>query len=304
MTPSPRPLTVDAHHHLWDPTRLRYAFLEAPGHEPIRRTFGPTQLAATVGAHGVAQTVAVQAAPDVAETEWLLGLAAGEPLIGGVVGWIDCDATDPAAELERLRAHPHGEQLLGIRLMAQDHPDPGWLSRPEVWRAPQAVGAAGLVCELLIRPPQAAAARGLVTGLPEVSFVVDHAGKPEIAAGRLEPWRTTIRELAAVPSVACKVSGLITEAHWSAWTTAQIAPFVDVVAEAFGSDRLLFGSDWPVCLLAGTYADVLRVADETLAGLPADKIFAGNARRIYGLTAGSSRCRSSPCPGRSSSPRR
>lgn len=289
MTQSPRPPTVDAHHHLWDPARLRYPFLEAPGHEPIRRMFGLAQLAATVTDHGVAQTVVVQAAADIAETEWLLALAAGEPLIGGVVGWIDCDATDPAAELERLSSHPNGEQLLGIRLMAQDHPDPGWLSRPEVWRAAQAVGAAGLVCELLIRPPQAAAARALVTGLPEVSFVVDHAGKPEIAAGMLEPWRTTIRDLATVPSVACKVSGLITEAHWSAWTTAQIAPFVDVVAGAFGSDRLLFGSDWPVCLLAGTYADVVRVADETLGGLPADKIFGGNARRIYGLTPGSSR---------------
>ncbi len=285
MTRARRPPTVDAHHHLWDPDRLELAFLDAPEHEPIRRKFAPAQLAATARPHGVVQTVVVQAAPDVGETEQLLALAGADPLIAGVVGWIDCDAADPAAELERLRCRPHGECLVGIRLMAQDHPDPGWLSRSGVRRAARAIGAAGLVCELLIRPPQAAAARSLVAGLPEVSFVVDHAGKPEIAAGRLEPWRSAIRELASVPSVACKISGLITEARWSAWTAAQIAPFVDVVAEAFGSGRLLFGSDWPVCLLAGSYADVVRVADETLAGLPADAVFAGNARRIYGLAA-------------------
>jgi L-fuconolactonase len=283
VTPSRADAIVDAHHHLWDPGRRSYPFLSTPEHAPIRRRFGPAELASTVIPHGVVQTVAVQAAPDLAETEQLLDIAGAEPLIAGVVGWIDFAAPDSEGQLDRLLAHRHGRLLCGIRAMAQDQPDPGWLAGAAVKRAAAAIADRGLVCELLIRPPQAAAAQTLIDELPGVKFVVDHAAKPDIAAGELEPWGTAIRRLADSPHVSCKVSGLITEADWRAWSTAQIAPFVDVVAHAFGEERLLFGSDWPVCLLAGGYGEVLGVTRDTLGALDTSKVFAANARRIYRL---------------------
>jgi L-fuconolactonase len=274
---------VDAHHHLWDLTRRALRFLDIPAHAPIRRTFGPAEMANVMRRHGVEQTVVVQAAPDPAETWELLELAADSPLIAGVVGWIDLDAPDPRAELGALLGHPRADRLMGIRAMAQDHPDPDWLASEGPARAAAAIGAAGRVCELLITPREMAAAQVLVERLPEVRFVIDHAAKPSIAAGGLDAWAPGIRRLAAAPHTTCKVSGLITEARWESWTLDDVAPFVDTVVDAFGEDRLLFGSDWPVCLLAGSYSDVLTVARWTLAGLPAEKVFAGNARRVYGL---------------------
>ncbi len=274
---------VDAHHHLWNLERHSYAFLDAPEHEPIRRDFGLGELVATVSPHGVAQTVVIQAAPDVTETETLLELAADTPLIGAVVGWIDFGAGDAAAQLDTLMAHRHAHWLAGIRAMAQDQADTGWLASDPVARAAAAIGAANLVCELLITPREIVAACELVNRLPGVAFVIDHAGKPPIATGAREPWATAMRELARAPNTTCKVSGLVTEADWHTWTVDQIAPYVALVAEAFGDDRLLFGSDWPVCLLAASYADVVNVAQQTLAGLDADKVLAGNARRVYGL---------------------
>ncbi len=275
---------VDAHHHLWSPERWSYPFLDEPEYAPIRREFGPDDLASTVTPHHVVQTIVVQAARDPAETEHLLDIAASTPLIAGVVGWVEFDSDDVSAQLDLLLSRSDGTLLRGVRAMAQDHPDPGWLGSDAVVRAARAVGAAGLVCELLIRPRQATAARALVGRLPDVSFVIDHAGKPPIASGTLEPWRAAIRGLAGLQNTACKVSGLITEASWSSWTADQIAPFADVVADAFGEDRLLFGSDWPVCLLAGDYSEVIELAREVLQGAGAQKVFAENARRVYKLS--------------------
>jgi L-fuconolactonase len=274
---------IDAHHHLWDLEQRAYPFLDAPEHAPIRRDFSAADLRETVAAQGVVETVVVQAAPEVAETESLLGAAAATPLIGAVVGWIEFDAQDARAQLDGLLAHPQGSLLAGVRAMAQDHSDPDWLASDAVAHGAACVGAAGLVCELLITPRELAAARELVLRLPEVSFVIDHAAKPPIDDGVGEPWLSGIRALAEAPNTTCKVSGLITEADWDSWTRTAIAPFVEVVAEAFGEERLLFGSDWPVCLLAGRYEDVVELARETLHRLPAEQVFAANARRIYGL---------------------
>ena len=278
-------MIVDAHHHLWDLSRRRYAFLEEPGHEPIRRDFGVEDLAATVAPHDVVETVVVQAAPELSETEELLELTALSPLIGAVVGWIDFDApdADAAGQIGRLRSHRGGARLAAIRAMAQDHPDPGWLGSDGVARGARAVADAGLACELLIRPPHLKAALRLVRRLPEATFVIDHAGKPPIASGEIASWAQTMRALAREPHTVCKVSGLITEADWGGWTPGQIEPYIDVVAQCFGEDRILFGSDWPVCLVAGDYADVLDVARSGLRGLDPDRVFAANARRVYGL---------------------
>jgi L-fuconolactonase len=275
---------VDAHHHLWRLGARRYAFLEEAGMEPIRRDFGVAQLTDAVAGHEVAATVVVQAAPELTETEHLLDIAGSVELIGGVVGWVQLDGADVAEQLERLRSHRCGGWLRGVRAMAQDHPDPSWLACAAVVRGVRAVGAAGLVCELLIRAPQAAAALALVRALPEVPFVLDHAGKPPIAHdGDRSAWQASIAALAREGNMVCKVSGLITEAHWDGWTVDEIVPWIEAAAEGFGEDRLMFGSDWPVCLLAGSYGEVVEVARRGLRGLDAGRVFAANARRVYRL---------------------
>lgn len=276
---------IDAHHHLWNLDRRALPFLDLPGHEPLQRSFGVDDLSAAAAPYAVTATVAVQAATDPAETVELLEEAERTPLVAGVVGWLDLDAADIGSALDGLLAHPAGRRLVGLRAMAQDHARAGWLASEPVAHAAAAIGARGRVCELLITPRETAAAAELVEGLPEVGFVIDHAGKPPIAAGAeaVAAWAPGIRRLGAAPNTVCKVSGLITEADWRTWSPEAVAPVVATVVEAFGEDRLLFGSDWPVCLLAGDYGAVVALARATLSALPADKVFDANARRVYGL---------------------
>lgn len=274
---------IDTHHHVWDPDRRVYGFLQEPANAPIRRAFDERDLAQAVRPHGVVQTIAVQAAPALEETEELLELALESSLIGGVVGWLDLDDSDTEGQLRRLFTHSGATRLVGIRAMAQDHPDPDWLARTAVRRAMGVIAEAGLVCELLVRPPQLRAARALVQGLPDATFVLDHGAKPDIAAGSLHPWATAIGELARCENLVCKVSGLVTEAVWDGWSASAIKPYVEVLAGAFGPRRLMFGSDWPVCLLAGSYADVITLARATVGGLDDDAVFAATARRVYRL---------------------
>jgi L-fuconolactonase len=283
---------VDAHHHLWDPADRRHAWLDAL--PSLRRPFGLDDFQAAAAPQGVTASVLVQVLPDVAETEEFLARAAashgagGGPVpVAGVVGWVDLCGPDVAAEIARIRERHGGDRLVGIRHLVQDEPDPAWLDRPEVRRGLRAVGQAGLVYDLLIRPSQLPAALRLTAEEDQVRFVLDHAAKPRISGGELEPWATLIDELAARPNVACKVSGLVTEAA-ADWQPAQFAPYVDVLLASFGPGRLLFGSDWPVCLLAATYAEVLALARDLLSPhlSPAelDAFFAGNARSVYRLS--------------------
>jgi L-fuconolactonase len=278
---------VDAHHHVWDVSRRDYRWMDGPWADPIRRTFTVDELADVARPHGIRQTVVVQALADLGETIELLAVAAGHPLVAGVVGW--ADLTDPgiAGVLAGLRAAPGGDRLVGIRAMVQDEPDPDWLRRADVRRGLRAVADAGLVYDLLVRPAQLPAAAAVLPDHPELTVVLDHGGKPEIAAGRVEPWASLVAELAALPSLACKVSGLVTEAQPAgarpgSWTVEQIAPYVRRLVALFGPDRLLFGSDWPVCLLAAGYGRAVELAERTLAGLP-EAVFGANARRVYRL---------------------
>jgi L-fuconolactonase len=279
-------MIIDAHQHFWDPATREHAWLDdLPA---LRRRLGPGDYRQVAAPQGVEASVLVQVLNDVTETEEFLALAAApsELPVAGVVGWVDLCAPDVAAEIARLRARPGGHLLVGVRHLVQDEPDPGWLDRPDVRRGLRAVGDAGLVYDLLVRPPQLPAALRLTGDLDQVPFVLDHAAKPRIAQHELEPWATQIGQLAARPNVTCKVSGLVTEAAPGA-PPADFAPYLGVLVESFGPARLMFGSDWPVCLLAAPYDEVLGLVRDLLARLlsPAEleSFFISNARATYRL---------------------
>jgi L-fuconolactonase len=265
-------MIVDAHHHLWDPARREYPWMSGEALAPIRKSY--TISDAKTVMDGVHETVLVQTVSSVAETEEFLRTALGSGgLIAGVVGWTDLTAPD----LDRLRTVPGGHLLVGIRHQVEDEPDPNWLLRKEILAGLRSVGAAGLAYDLLVRAPQRPAAYTAARQLPEVSFVLDHAGKPGIAAGEWDGWAAWITSLAELPNVTCKLSGLITEANWHTWTAEDIRPYAEHVLDRFGPGRVMFGSDWPVCELAGSYAEVLTLARDLL---PAESL-GDTARRIY-----------------------
>jgi L-fuconolactonase len=272
---------VDAHQHLWDPARRTYEWMQAPGLEPLRRPFGPDDLRAAIAPTPVERTVLVQAVPAVEETRELLATAAASRgLIAGVVGWVDLTG-DAEGEIAALRAGPGGELLVGIRHQAEDEPDPEWLLRRDVLRGLAAVERAGLVYDILVRPPQLPAATRVVRELPGLRFVLDHGGKPPIASGDgLDRWRGLIAELADSPNVVCKLSGLVTEAD----RAADVAPVARGLVDAFGPDRLMFGSDWPVCTLKASYGEVLELAEDSLEPAGRERVLGDVATEVYGLS--------------------
>ncbi|MGS2619362.1 amidohydrolase family protein [Micromonospora sp. LZ34] len=276
-------MIVDAHHHLWDPAARTYPWLADDAVAPIRRRYTLGDLRA-VAADRVTATVLVQTLPSVAETEEFLDIArASGGLVAGVVGWLDLTRPDAGDEIDRLRSGP----LVGVRHQAQDESDPDWLRRDDVTRGLAAVGARGLAYDLLVRAPQRPAALAVAQRLDGVRLVVDHAGKPAIAAGEWGPWASWITAMARCDGVVCKLSGLITEAVWDDWDTTRIRPYADHVLSAFGADRVLFGSDWPVCELAGRYHDVLTLTDELLARCTVAEraaVLGDTARRVYALS--------------------
>ena len=278
-------LVVDAHHHFWDPARFDYPWLtEELG--VIRRRFGPDDLAPIVERAGIDRTILVQTISSVDETRSFLAIAAATPLVAGVVGWVDLTGPAVGDSIAELAAGEGGSRLVGIRHQVHDEPDAGWLLRPDVSRGIAAVGAAGLLYDLLVRPRELPAALETVRAHPDVAFVIDHLAKPPIKAGELEPWLGLLRPFGKLDNVACKVSGLVTEADWGSWSVADLQPFVDGAIEIFGPDRLMFGSDWPVCLLAASYDEVLGAARSATAGLnplERDQLFGETARRVYRL---------------------
>jgi L-fuconolactonase len=277
-------MIIDAHHHLWDPGVRRHAWLDAL--PSLCRPFGLGDFAPLASAHGVSASVLVQVLPSVAETGEFLAVAASGALVAGVVGWADLTAPDVADQIARLRELPGGDRLAGLRHLVQDEPDPDWLDRADVRRGLRALASAGLVYDLLVRPAQLPAAIRVARDLPEVSFVLDHGGKPDIARGQYEPWASLVGALAACPNVAGKLSGLVTEAgpHWSA---AQISPYASYLIDSFGPRRLMVGSDWPVCTLAASYGGVLDLAvsllTSRLGAADVAAVLAGNAQATYRL---------------------
>ncbi len=279
-------LRVDAHHHLWDLTVRPMPWIDPVDMATIARTFDVADLAEVTARAGVAHTVVVEAASVVEETEELLALAAREPLISGVVGFVDLTAPDVGAQIDRLRALPGGDRLVGIRSPVQDEPDPNWLLRPEVIEGLRAVAARGLVYDLLLLPPQIEAAIGAAAQVSDGRFVVDHLAKPGIVDRQWEPWASAIAALADHEHVCCKLSGMVTEADWGHWTIDDLRPYAAHAIEQFGPDRILFGTDWPVCTLAAPYDTVVDVAEQLTASLSDSEraaIFGGNATRVYAL---------------------
>ena len=276
-------MRIDAHHHVWDlAVRPQPWTDELP---PLRRSFGLDDLRPALRRNRIDGTVLVQTVTVPEETPEFLQLAAAAPEVLGVVGWVDLTAPDVAGRLAALREGPGGERLVGVRHQVQSEPDPHWLLRADVLDGLRRVAEAGLVYELLVTRRQLEAAVAVTARVPQLRFVLDHAGKPGIAGHELEPWREQLGRLAQRPNVTVKLSGLVTEAAPD-WTAADLRPFADHVLDSFGPDRVMAGSDWPVCLLRCSYDEVLAVTDRLLEHLEPDEradVLGGVAQRWYGL---------------------
>jgi L-fuconolactonase len=283
--------TIDAHQHFWDPARAAYPWMTADL-DAIRRPFGPADLEPLLTAAGIDRTILVQTIASIDETREFLALAATSARIAGVVGWIDLTGPDGAASIDALRRAPGGFRLAGIRHQVHDESDPQWLLRADVARGLAAVEAAGLTYDLLVRTRELPAAVAVAQRFPGLRLVLDHCAKPPIATRALPAeWVAGITALAATPNVWCKVSGLVTEAAWETWTVDDLRPSVAHVVRCFGPQRLLFGSDWPVCLLAASYERVTSAARALLGELIPDHaqraaVFGANALAAYALGAG------------------
>jgi L-fucono-1,5-lactonase len=270
-------MIVDSHHHFWDPTRREYPWM---GDElaAIRRPFGPDDLRPLLTDNGIDKTILVQTISSVDETREFLETAAATDFIGGVVGWVDLISPD----VDETIASLVGDLLVGVRHQVHDEPDPRWLLREDVQHGMTAIGEAGLVYDLLVRTRELPAALETVRRHRDVSFVIDHAAKPRIGRGSWDlDWETGLAPFSDQPNVSCKLSGLVTEADGNSWTPEKLEPYIRRMVGWFGAERCMFGSDWPVCLLAASYAQVIDAVQQVV-GLD-DAIFGETARRVYGL---------------------
>jgi L-fuconolactonase len=279
-------MVIDGHQHFWDPARADYPWMVAPELAPIRRAFVPADLAPLLAENGIDASILVQCRSSVEETEEFLRVAAATPFVIGVVGWADLTDGTVGETLDRLRGSPGGNKLIGIRHQVHDEIDADWLLREDVRRGLVAVFERDLTYDLLVRTRELPAAIATAQAFPQARFVLDHAAKPPIADGFSQEWADRVAELAACGNVWCKISGLATEAKWEDWDAARLFPFVQHVAKCFGEDRLIFGSDWPVCLLVGSYGEIKGAIEECLRKLGPhvrEKAFGKNAQRAYRL---------------------
>jgi len=275
-------MRIDAHHHFWKLGRYDYSWL-GPDLKAIYRDFGPDDLAPLLARHRIDRTVLVQTISSLDETKWFLSLTRQYAFIAGVVGWVDLKDPRVGDTLDELLA---SRGLVGIRHQVHDEPDVNWLLRPDVQRGLGELARRGLPYDLLIRPPHLAASLQVARNFSSMPLVVDHSAKPRIAQGGWADWAGGLAALAQCPNVWCKLSGLITEANWASWQPTDLKPYLDHVLATFGPERVLFGSDWPVCLLAGSYDRVVAALETGLSHLSAterEMIFGANAVRLYQL---------------------
>ena len=276
-------MKLDSHQHFWSYDAVQYPWI--PQGSPLHRDWLPGDLEPLLKAAGLDGCIAVQARQTLEESRWLLSLADRSRIVHGVVGWVDLRSETVGDQLVELSRHP---KFRGVRHVVQEEPDVNFVLETEFQRGIAALHQFGLTYDILVFPKQLPASIELARKFPVQPFVLDHIAKPDIKAGTISPWREQIRELAKAPNVFCKVSGMVAEADHVHWKAADFTAYLDVVFAAFGEDRVMFGSDWPVCLLAGDYARVFALVSEYAKQFSAaarEKLFGGNAARFYGITA-------------------
>jgi L-fuconolactonase len=275
-------MRIDSHQHFWRYSPVEYAWID-DSMAALRRDFLPADARCEMDRARVDACVAVQARQSLEETRWLLELADANPFVAGVVGWIDLQSSEAAAQLETFTQHP---KLVGVRHIVQSEADDRFMLRPEFCRGISLLADRGLTYDILIYPKHLPAAVELVSRFPQQRFILDHLAKPDIRAREMREWEKGIRALAEYPLVFCKLSGLVTEADWANWTPDHIRAYFDVAFDCFGSSRLLFGSDWPVCMVAADYRQVVSLVENYMADRPdaeREAIMGGNAVRLWRL---------------------
>jgi L-fucono-1,5-lactonase len=278
-------MRIDSHQHFWRYSAAEYGWIDG-SMAALRRDFLPAELEGEMDRAGIDACVAVQARQTLGETRWLLELAESYPFIAAVVGWVDLQADDVGAQLEQFAGC---SKLVGVRHIVQDEPDDRFLLRPAFCRGVSVLEDLDLTYDILIHPRHLHVALDFVWRFSTHRLVLDHLAKPSIRTGELREWERNVRELAQAQNVFCKLSGLVTEAHWTRWTPDEIRPCLDVAFDCFGAHRLLAGSDWPVCTLAADYGRTMSVVTEYLEGRPTeerDAVMGGNAARFWRLPAG------------------
>ncbi len=275
-------MKIDAHQHFWQYTPEEYGWI-GPQMALLQQDHLPGDLAPLLQTTGLDGTVAVQARQSLEETAWLLALSDQHPIIKGVVGWVDLCSPDIQAQLERFCVHP---RFRGVRHVVQDEIDDRFMLRSDFGQGIATLRDYGLTYDILIYPRHLAVARELVAQFPDQPFVLDHLAKPPIRDGLISPWDQEIRHLAALPNVTCKISGMVTEANPDRWQPADLWPYMDTVFEAFGAQRIMFGSDWPVCKVAATYPQVVEIVSDYVDKLSEDEqaaVWGDTAAQFYGL---------------------
>ena len=281
-------MRIDSHHHLWDLSIRPQEWMVGDGMDSVRRNFDADDLRNAIAGTRIERTILVHATTTNAETYELLALAEVDPTIVGVVGWLQIDSPDAIADCEKYLQATGASYLKGIRDVAQDLPDSNYLAKPQSIATVQQLGKMGLTYDILTKTPELKAAIELVKACPDVQFVLDHISKPYIAKEEIEPWKSLVSELAAFENVSCKISGMVTEAKWNIWKTEDFAPYVDHVIDSFTPQRLMFGSDWPVALLAASsYSEVVQLAEkltEKFTETENELFWAKNALSAYKIT--------------------
>jgi L-fuconolactonase len=275
---------IDSHQHFWHYNAAEYAWID-DSMSDLKRDFLPTDLKPELERSGFDASIAVQARQTVEETRWLLKLAEASPFIAGVIGWVDLRSPDAGSQL---RAFSQNPKLLGVRHIVQSEPDERFLLQPDFLRGISLLEEFDLTYDVLIYPRHLPVATEFVRQFPGQHFVLDHLAKPLIKTRTMHPWSSGIRELAKSPNVFCKLSGLVTEADWKSWKPEHIVPFLDVALECFGPERLMIGSDWPVCTVASSYYQVMHLVIDYLGKYPSEMreaILGGNAETLWKLSS-------------------
>jgi L-fuconolactonase len=275
-------MRIDSHQHFWKYSAANYGWISDRMPE-LKRDFLPSDLKPLLEAEGFDGSIAVQARQELEETRWLLQLAGKNEFIKGVVGWVNLCSPKLPAELEQFASHP---KLVGVRHLVQDEPDDEFMLRPAFRQGIGQLAHYGLKYDLLLYQRHLPIAVKLVRELPAQQFVLDHIAKPGIADSSIQVWDRDIRELAKCGNVWCKVSGMVTEARWKQWRVEEFRPYLDVVFEAFGPERLMIGSDWPVCTLSANYAVTIGIVRDYICRLDSrqqEEIFGRNCARFYGV---------------------